>query len=107
MNTLNPNLEPWQWPEEHWRKLVNRGRARFDEAVGRYSRADYRRPAGRAAHAILGFQPAHSRDRTGDGAALRYVADERRGLLRVAARRRTHRRRRVPGRMGAGRRRLF
>ena len=21
------DLEPWQWPEEHWRKLVNRVRA--------------------------------------------------------------------------------
>ena len=27
MNTPDPNLEPWQWPEEHWRKLVNRVRA--------------------------------------------------------------------------------
>ena len=27
MNTPNPDLEPWQWPEEHWRKLVNRVRA--------------------------------------------------------------------------------
>ncbi|MBV8401911.1 MAG: polysaccharide deacetylase, partial [Acetobacteraceae bacterium] len=27
MNTPESNLEPWQWPEEHWRKLVNRVRA--------------------------------------------------------------------------------
>jgi len=27
MNAPNPDLEPWQWPEEHWRKLVNRVRA--------------------------------------------------------------------------------
>src|SRR4030088_1599487 len=27
MNTPEPDLEPWQWPEEHWRKLVNRVRA--------------------------------------------------------------------------------
>ncbi|MFI4986794.1 MAG: polysaccharide deacetylase [Alphaproteobacteria bacterium] len=27
MNVQVPSLEPWQWPEEHWRKLVNRVRA--------------------------------------------------------------------------------
>ena len=27
MNAKSPDLEPWQWPEEHWRKLVNRVRA--------------------------------------------------------------------------------
>ncbi len=27
MNTQTPALEPWQWPEEHWRKLVNHVRA--------------------------------------------------------------------------------
>ena len=27
MNASEPDLEPWQWPEEHWRKLVNRVRA--------------------------------------------------------------------------------
>src|SRR5437764_7146979 len=27
MNTPKPDLEPWQWPEAHWRKLVNRVRA--------------------------------------------------------------------------------
>src|SRR5512133_1313046 len=27
MTTADPNLEPWQWPEEHWRKLVARVRA--------------------------------------------------------------------------------
>jgi hypothetical protein len=26
MNEQKP-LEPWQWPEEHWRKLVNQVRA--------------------------------------------------------------------------------
>ena len=26
MNEQKP-LEPWQWPEEHWRKLVNHVRA--------------------------------------------------------------------------------
>jgi peptidoglycan/xylan/chitin deacetylase (PgdA/CDA1 family) len=27
MNEQKPILEPWQWPEEHWRRLVARGRA--------------------------------------------------------------------------------
>ena len=27
MNASEANLEPWQWPEEQWRKLVNRVRA--------------------------------------------------------------------------------
>src|SRR5262249_32809412 len=27
MSAPDSNLEPWQWPEEHWRKLVNRVRA--------------------------------------------------------------------------------
>jgi len=27
MDDQTPALEPWQWPEEHWRKLVNRVRA--------------------------------------------------------------------------------
>jgi peptidoglycan-N-acetylglucosamine deacetylase len=27
MNDTTPALEPWQWPEEHWRKLVNHVRA--------------------------------------------------------------------------------
>src|SRR5436190_3629829 len=27
MNRPESDLEPWQWPDEHWRKLVNRVRA--------------------------------------------------------------------------------
>ncbi|HZE46976.1 MAG TPA: polysaccharide deacetylase, partial [Xanthobacteraceae bacterium] len=27
MDAPKSDLEPWQWPEEHWRKLVNRVRA--------------------------------------------------------------------------------
>jgi len=27
MDDQTPSLQPWQWPEEHWRKLVNRVRA--------------------------------------------------------------------------------
>ena len=27
MNRPESDLEPWQWPEEHWRKLVARVRA--------------------------------------------------------------------------------
>ena len=27
MNEAARNLEPWQWPEEHWRSLVNHVRA--------------------------------------------------------------------------------
>jgi peptidoglycan-N-acetylglucosamine deacetylase len=27
MSTQTPSLEPWQWPEEHWRKLINQVRA--------------------------------------------------------------------------------
>ena len=27
MNASQADLEPWQWPEEQWRKLVNRVRA--------------------------------------------------------------------------------
>ncbi|HSB77423.1 MAG TPA: polysaccharide deacetylase [Candidatus Methylomirabilis sp.] len=27
MNAHTPALEPWQWPEEHWRKLINHVRA--------------------------------------------------------------------------------
>jgi hypothetical protein len=27
MNEAARNLEPWQWPEEHWRGLVNHVRA--------------------------------------------------------------------------------
>src|SRR6516164_8015087 len=27
MNAPHADLEPWQWPEEQWRKLVNRVRA--------------------------------------------------------------------------------
>ena len=27
MNAPQAGLEPWQWPEEQWRKLVNRVRA--------------------------------------------------------------------------------
>src|ERR1700745_2793559 len=27
MSTSEPSLEPWQWPEEQWRKIVNRVRA--------------------------------------------------------------------------------
>ena len=27
MSTQAPALEPWQWPEEHWRKLINHVRA--------------------------------------------------------------------------------
>jgi len=27
MSTQSPALEPWQWPEEHWRKLINHVRA--------------------------------------------------------------------------------
>jgi peptidoglycan/xylan/chitin deacetylase (PgdA/CDA1 family) len=27
MDIQKENLEPWQWPEEHWRKIVNRVRA--------------------------------------------------------------------------------
>jgi peptidoglycan-N-acetylglucosamine deacetylase len=27
MSAPDGDLEPWQWPEEHWRKLVNRVRA--------------------------------------------------------------------------------
>ena len=27
MNRQTPTLEPWQWPEEHWRKLINQVRA--------------------------------------------------------------------------------
>ena len=27
MNEQTRNLEPWQWPEEHWRKIVDHVRA--------------------------------------------------------------------------------
>jgi len=27
MSTQTPALEPWQWPEEHWRRLINHVRA--------------------------------------------------------------------------------
>ena len=27
MNAQTPAIEPWQWPEEHWRKLINQVRA--------------------------------------------------------------------------------
>jgi hypothetical protein len=27
MNRPESDLEPWQWPDEHWRKLVGRVRA--------------------------------------------------------------------------------
>ncbi len=27
MNAQTPALEPWQWPEEHWRRLINHVRA--------------------------------------------------------------------------------
>ena len=65
-----------------------RGRARPDAALGRHAGKDLRRPAGRHAHAVLGFQLEHAGDRRRDGAALRFLADGGRGLLRTAARRR-------------------
>src|SRR5438105_12555264 len=60
MNTPESNLEPWQWPEEHWRKLVNRVRA------GRKLRpAEW--PAGARCAVALSFDSDHETSDLRDG----------------------------------------
>jgi len=60
MNTPQADLEPWQWPEEHWRKLVNRVRA------GRKLRPDEWPGAARCAVA-LSFDSDHETSELRDG----------------------------------------
>src|SRR5438552_18407138 len=60
MNTPESNFEPWQWPEEHWRKLVNRVRA------GRKLRpAEW--PAGARCAVALSFDSDHETSDLRDG----------------------------------------
>src|SRR6201987_79015 len=60
MNTSEPSLEPWQWPEEHWRKLVNHVRA------GRKLRpAEW--PAGARCAVALSFDSDHETSALPDG----------------------------------------
>jgi len=60
MNTPQPDLEPWQWPEERWRKLVNRVRA------GRKLRPD-EWPAGARCAVALSFDSDHETSELRDG----------------------------------------
>src|SRR5205085_1490376 len=101
-------LEPWQWPEEHWRKLVNQVRAgrtlrpktwkdgarcafaisfdsdhetnEFREGGKSIGRRAWGQ-SGRRAHRFVGLFPAHPAHHQGNGTPLRFLADGRRGLL--------------------------
>jgi len=55
-----PKLEPWQWPEEHWRKLVGQVRA------GRSYRPDRWKDGARCAFA-LSFDADHETNELRDG----------------------------------------
>src|ERR1044071_8164990 len=59
MNEQKP-LEPWQWPEEHWRKLVNQVRA------GRSYRPKSWKDGARCAFAIS-FDSDHDTSELRDG----------------------------------------
>ena len=59
MNEQKP-LEPWQWPEEHWRKLVNQVRA------GRSYRPKAWKDGARCAFAIS-FDSDHETNELRDG----------------------------------------
>ena len=58
--TTSPKLEPWQWPEEHWRKLVNQVRA------GRSYRPSKWKNGARCAFA-LSFDSDHETNELRDG----------------------------------------
>jgi peptidoglycan/xylan/chitin deacetylase (PgdA/CDA1 family) len=60
MNSPDPNLEPWQWPEETWRRLVNRVRAghRLRPAVW---------PGGARCAVALSFDSDHETNELRDG----------------------------------------
>jgi len=60
MDAPNPTLEPWQWPEEHWRGLVNRVRA------GRALRPPRWKDGARCAIA-LSFDSDHETNELRDG----------------------------------------
>ena len=60
MNVQAPALEPWQWPEEHWRKLVGRVRA------GRAFRPKAWKDGARCAVA-LSFDSDHETNELRDG----------------------------------------
>src|SRR5208282_569884 len=60
MNVQAPALEPWQWPEEHWRKLVGRVRA------GRALRPKAWKDGARCAVA-LSFDSDHETNELRDG----------------------------------------
>ena len=60
MNAPQADLEPWQWPEEQWRKLVNRVRA------GRRLRpAEW--PSGARCAVALSFDSDHETSDLRDG----------------------------------------
>jgi peptidoglycan/xylan/chitin deacetylase (PgdA/CDA1 family) len=58
--TTSPKLEPWQWPEEHWRRLVNQVRA------GRRYRPSKWKNGARCAFA-LSFDSDHETNELRDG----------------------------------------
>jgi peptidoglycan-N-acetylglucosamine deacetylase len=58
--TTSPKLEPWQWPEEHWRRLVNQVRA------GRRYRPPKWKNGARCAFA-LSFDSDHETNELRDG----------------------------------------
>jgi peptidoglycan/xylan/chitin deacetylase (PgdA/CDA1 family) len=58
--STSPKLEPWQWPEEHWRKLVNQVRA------GRRYRPSSWKNGARCAFA-LSFDSDHETNELRDG----------------------------------------
>ena len=58
--TTSPKLEPWQWPEEHWRRLVNQVRA------GRRYRPSTWKNGARCAFA-LSFDSDHETNELRDG----------------------------------------
>jgi peptidoglycan/xylan/chitin deacetylase (PgdA/CDA1 family) len=60
MDASTPALEPWQWPEEHWRSLVNRVRA------GRSLRPNVWKDGARCAVA-LSFDSDHETNELRDG----------------------------------------
>ena len=95
------------WIHELNSVLLVRSRERHDAACGRYAGKDQRHAAGRLAHRLMGFLPAHVAHHEGDGATLQFLADGGRGMLRTDARRRADRRGRAAGRVGARRRGLF
>src|SRR5919198_1018457 len=115
-------LEPWQWPDEHWKKLINHVRAgrsyrpkvwkngarcavalSFDSDHETNELRDGGKSVGRIAWGQygnrVGLQLEHAAHREGDGHSLRLLAHGRRGLLRTDAGRRADGDRRAARRM--------